>query len=168
MMSEKCLNFAKTLQSYIDGLEQFRCDFGLEGDIKPDRAFRYLMEDRLARVAPELVTPRLIPKSSAARSVIELHVSSGGRNPAKFGEYTALGLTYEHAVPLSVLFGILVDVRSDPARLWQAIEHHMRIAWVTHAEDDELNRLHYKSKMPKAWEPWQSPWARHEAAGINY
>lgn len=167
-MIQAKINFAKSIQSYIDGLEQFRNDFDLGGRIKPDRAFRYLIEDRLIRVAPEIVSPRLIPRSAGACQLIEAHTFSGGKEPKRFGDFTTLGLTYEHVVPLAVLFEIMVAERSDPVRLWSAIEHHARIAWVTHEEDEKLNELGFKSKMPDGWIPGHDPWARHSAANILY
>lgn len=129
------------------------------------RALRYQLEDDYGLLLfPHKVKMSLIPRSRSAVRIIE---ESGYKGSFKHGDMVALGLTYEHMVPLSVLGGMLLEARDDPQKVKGLLKDYYQVCWVTKAEDRELNALGLKSKMPEGWAPGGPADARYRAAGIE-
>ncbi|WP_375392090.1 hypothetical protein [uncultured Sphingomonas sp.] len=76
-------------------------------------------------------------------------------------------LVVDHAIPLRVLRQRVFEDRAlaDTDALKAYLKSHYRLAVITHAEDQRLNRLKLRSAMPGNWDG-QNTWARYEAAGI--
>ena len=75
-------------------------------------------------------------------------------------------LIHDHAVPKKVLMELLFRVsRPTPECIQQYFEAYCFGAVITKAEDDTLNRLGLRSKMPTNWDG-KDPWARYNAANI--
>ena len=123
------------------------------------RSFRYVLEDFIKHCDPSRVVPKLIPTSSQAAKKLE---SRGG-----WSQHQKAGLTYEHAVPLRVLFDLLMGCRESKEDIECTIKRFFFITWVTNEEDDSLDRLGLRSKMPPGWNSQKSPHARYQAAGIE-
>ena len=123
------------------------------------RSFRYVLEDFVRHCDPGRVAPKLIPVSFEAAKKID---ARGG-----WSYHQKAGLTYEHAVPLRILFDLLFECKEDEERIEQTIKKFFFITWVTDEEDYKLNQLGLRSKMPEGWSSSMSPHARYEAAGIS-
>ena len=122
------------------------------------RGFRYDLEDFIHGVHPEKIDPFLIPASVAARARIPKHKKWTAKD---------LDLAYEHAVPLSVLFEILMTERENLDAINATLSNLFHITWVTKEEDKQLNAAGLNRKMPAGWTPTDSPFARYEAVGIE-
>lgn len=73
---------------------------------------------------------------------------------------------HDHAVPKKVLMDLLFRVNSPTAESVRCFfEAYCFGAVITKAEDEALNRLGLRSKMPTNWNG-KDPWARYKAAGI--
>ncbi|MDO6480567.1 hypothetical protein Q4518_13220 [Shimia thalassica] len=103
----------------------------------------------------------LCPISRAAALVLD------GARPSRFGEYTNLGLHYEHAVPLAVLFDLIRQVVTDGDAIKELIESQYHTVWVTKAENEAIKFAGLISRMPDGWTSSDSWLARYEAAGIE-
>jgi hypothetical protein len=66
---------------------------------------------------------------------------------------------YEHKTPMKVLINWLVDA-ADEIEILTILRENCSIMWVTHEEDQELDRLGLKSQMPKIGD-------RYQLAGIE-
>ena len=122
------------------------------------RSFRYILEDFVKHCDPSRVVPKLIPVSDEASKKIDRR---GG-----WSYHQKAGLTYEHAVPLSTLFNILMNCRHSKSRIEKAVKKFFFITWVTDEEDRKLNDLGLRSAMPDGWVDSMCPRARYDAAGI--
>lgn len=82
---------------------------------------------------------------------------------------TRLGLRYEHAVPLSILYEIIgeaFDRDCSDVEVQELIARYLVPTWVTLEEDAALNRG-LKSKMPAGWKNGDDAFARYTAVGID-
>ena len=123
------------------------------------RGFRYDLEDFIHGVHPEKIDGYLIPASKAARARMP---QQGKWKP------TEIGVSYEHAVPLSVLFEILMAERENLDEINATLSNLFHISWVTKEEDKQLNAAGFNRKMPAGWTPTDSPFTRYEAVGIEF
>ena len=73
---------------------------------------------------------------------------------------------HDHAVPKKVLMEFLLRMsRPTPEEVERFFESYCFGAVITKAEDDALNKLGLRSKMPSDWDGID-PWARYKAAKI--
>jgi hypothetical protein len=76
-------------------------------------------------------------------------------------------LIHEHLVPRSVVFKKLLDLESpDYDQVYSLLETYCVGVVVTKEEDEHLNKIGLRQKMPSDWDG-ENPWARHEAGGIT-
>lgn len=99
-----------------------------------------------------------IPVSTEAQKILAQNVGS------KLSR-SKMGLTYEHSVPLRVLFDKMVAT-SNPEEMVQVLRKYFQCTVITKAEDKRLNGLGLRSKMPTGQEDvWN---ARYNAASIEF
>ena len=115
----------------------------------PGQGFRYDIADFVQEAWPEKGVPALIPVSVEAR------------------KHHAVGIKtrYEHAVPLSVQFKLMVATETVEEMV-AVIKRHYQTAFVTIEEDKRINALGFRSKMPDGWNG--NIMARYEAAAIQF
>ena len=76
------------------------------------------------------------------------------------------GLIHEHIVPRKIVRELLLDFDSPtPDAIRSLLDRFCIGVVVTQEEDERLNSLGLRSKMPEDWDG-SDPWARHKAAGI--
>ncbi len=121
------------------------------------RGFRYVLEDIFHATDPNRVQAHLIPMSVEAAKL----VPSG----SKWAVCQDAGLTYEHAVPLGVIFERLMEVRDNLNAIQTVLENLFLITWVTKEEDTRLNQLGLNRRMPADWNG--DVMARYNAAEIE-
>jgi hypothetical protein len=128
------------------------------------RALRYQLEDDYGSLFPSKSKTWLIPKSVAAQQCLDVSAFKGKH---LHGSLVALGLTYEHMVPLSVLGNLLVGAQNHPREVKRILEGYYQVCWLTKEEDRKLNSLGLKSKMPDGWKDGDPLDARYRHAGIE-
>ena len=128
------------------------------------RALRYQLEDDYGALFPTKSKTWLIPKSVAAQERLD---ASGFRGKHLHGSLVALGLTYEHMVPLSVLGSLLVGAQNNPQEVKRILKDYYQVCWLTKEEDGKLNGLGLKSKMPDVWKDGDPLDARYRHARIE-
>ncbi len=143
------------IQSQLDLAAYKRKQTG-KANWKP-RGFRYVLEDVFHDTEPSRVQAHLIPMS----------VEAAKRVPAgsKWAVCQKAGLRYEHAVPLSVIFERLMDVRDDLDAIQTVVTNLYLIIWVTKDEDAKMGHMGLSRKMPVDWNG--DLMARYNAAGIE-
>lgn len=76
-------------------------------------------------------------------------------------------LIHEHIVPRKILREKIFDIdKVTPESIKKLFDTYNIGVIVTKAEDDYLNRLGLRSKMPDDWDGLD-PWARHKAGNIK-
>lgn len=83
------------------------------------------------------------------------------------------GYHLEHAIPIAcVMWALFNNVTAQDfdracEQVQKIIDDTMYVAYVTHDEHAELNRL-YASSMPPGYEyPWEDPWIRYQKAKVE-
>ncbi len=85
----------------------------------------------------------------------------------KEGKKGRTGLVFEHAIPRSILFDMIVAEKYDFQSIREFQERYIRRAFVTVEEDKKLNKKGLRSKMPEGWDG-VDVWARHAAVRIQH
>jgi hypothetical protein len=82
------------------------------------------------------------------------------------------GYHLEHAIPIAYMMwalfnNVTVKFRAACEQVQKIIDDTMYVAYFTHAEHAELNRL-YASSMPPGYEyPWDDPCIRYQEAKVE-
>lgn len=77
------------------------------------------------------------------------------------------GLIVEHAVPRQAIYKILINQEPTKDFISNILRTNIVRVFVTKDEDDKLNKLNLRSKMPENWDR-QDILARHKQAGIEH
>ena len=76
-------------------------------------------------------------------------------------------LIHEHVVPKKVLIEQLIDKQNlFPQEIYCFLEKFCIGAVITKKEDQKINDVGLRSKMPKTWNN-EDPWARYDGLNIN-
>ena len=76
-------------------------------------------------------------------------------------------LIHEHVVPKKVLIDYLMGKQNlSPKEIYEFLEKFCIGVVVTKAEDQTINNIGLRSKMPSDWD-FEDPWARYEGLNIN-
>ena len=81
------------------------------------------------------------------------------------------GLVGDHCVPLNCIFEFLADANKKTPlsadEIRKFLDYHLEIVMITKEEDNKLNGLKLKSKMPTNWEWFGEKYLRYNYADIE-
>jgi hypothetical protein len=126
------------------------------------RIFRCALEEPLLVAGYAPVCPNTCGISRTAEVILN------GKRPLTHRGHVEMELRYEHPIPLtSVLYPLLEDSLSDPAKSRKMIIDYLRPTWITVEEDQSLARSGLAKQMPDGWEEGDDVFARYKAVNIE-
>ena len=109
-------------------------------------------------------------RSKEVSEKIRLQVANGMTSRSNYQKYCSENFRHEHVVPCEVIYKMLIKFEKADDFI-KILEKYSIRATITISQDNELNRLKLKSKMPEEFNLignryYEDPFARYKAAGF--